>query len=103
MKTPQESTNQVQPDAVELVTQELFEAGELVHLTNAQFGSDVQGPHTTSSYDLLHGITERYGKENVLTGNAFDSETGTASGIPRHAGIYVTKVAYEAANKSLES
>ena len=86
-----------------IIGKEAFDSGEFVLLTNL-FSKEMPMPDTNglrhrSNYEILESCRDIYGKDNVITGNAFDRETQTASGIPHLFGVYVTKKAYDERQK----
>jgi len=79
---------------------ERLEAGEITHITNSPTGVEIRETDGQSMSRVLYdkkNAQRAYGEDEVYVGNAFDPETGKASGIPRMVGVYVTKRAFEAA------
>jgi hypothetical protein len=80
---------------------ERLDAGEIVWLTNFSNEDEplpLLGSADPGSNDaLLRNVRVKYGEDAVVLGNAFDSETATASGIIGMIGLYVTAQAHTAA------
>ena len=97
-------------------TQELLDEGSLIHVQNCPMDQGLhetfvnakgeQDYRYTQQYeeraDLLRTLRERYGYHGVVTGNALNPETGTASGLPYMLGVYITAEAYDAAQSEKE-